>query len=149
MGGMSQIVKDAARLFAGPIFTFGIYIVCYGHLTPGGGFAGGIIMAGCFVLLVLAYGRKDGAFGLDKSSHLFEPLGALLFLLVACLGLGGLGFFTNYGFPGSSAGDRTLLAGGTVLLINLAIGLKVWMGVVAVFLGLAVFRGAPGEEMDS
>ncbi len=149
MGGMSQIVKDAARLFAGPILTFGVYIVCYGHLTPGGGFAGGIIMAGCFVLLVLAHGRKNGAFGLDETSHLFESLGALLFLLVACLGLGALRFFTNYGFPGTVPGDRTLLAGGTVLLSNLAIGLKVWMGVVAVFLGLAVFRRQAGEGMDS
>lgn len=148
MGGMSQIVKDAARLFAGAILTFGTYIVCYGHLTPGGGFAGGIIMAGCFVLLVLAYGKNEGTFGLEEASHLFEPLGALLFLLVACLGLGALRFFTNYGFPGSNAGDRTLLAGGTVLLSNLAIGLKVWMGIVAVFLGLAVFRRQAGRGVD-
>ncbi|MHC4915195.1 MAG: MnhB domain-containing protein [Planctomycetota bacterium] len=140
MGGMSQIVRDAARLFAGFILTFGIYIVTYGHLKPGGGFSGGIIIAGGFVLLVLAYGRIEGAFGLEEASHLFEPLGALLFLLVACLGLGGLMFFKNYGFPGAAPGRPTLLAGGTVLLSNLAIGLKVWMGIVAVFLGLAVFR---------
>jgi multicomponent Na+:H+ antiporter subunit B len=141
MSGMSQIVKDAARIFAGLILTFGIYIVCYGHLTPGGGFSGGVIMAGGFVLLVMAYGRIEGAFGLDEVSHLFEPVGALLFLLVACLGLGSVvGFFANYAFPGAAAGESSLLAGGTVLLSNLAIGLKVWMGVFAVFLGLAVFR---------
>ncbi len=140
MVGMSQIVRDAARMFAGFILTFGIYIVSYGHLTPGGGFAGGIIMAGGFVLLILAYGRNEGAFGLEEASHLFEPLGALLFLLVACLGLGWLTFFRNYGFPGVAPDGRTLLSGGTVLLSNLAIGLKVWMGIVAVFLGLAVFR---------
>jgi multicomponent Na+:H+ antiporter subunit B len=142
MGGMSRIVKDAARLFAGFILTFGIYIVAYGHLTPGGGFAGGIIIAGGFVLLVLAYGRNAGAFGLDEACHVFEPLGALLFLLVACLGMGAWMFFRNYGFgfSGAMPGERTLLAGGTVLLSNLAIGLKVWMGIVAVFLGLSMFR---------
>jgi multicomponent Na+:H+ antiporter subunit B len=140
MVGMSQIVRDAARMFAGFILTFGIYIVSYGHLTPGGGFAGGIIIAGGFVLLILAYGRNEGAFGLEEASHLFEPLGALLLLLVACLGLGGLMFFKNYGFPGVAPDRPALLSGGTVLLSNLAIGLKVWMGIVAVFLGLAVFR---------
>jgi len=146
MGGMSQIVKNAARLFAGFIMTFGIYIVCYGHLTPGGGFAGGVILAGGFVLLILACGRRDGSFGLDEASHLFEPVGALLFLLVACLGLGAALFFKNYAFsPGLQQG-RSLLGGGTVLLSNLAIGLKVWMGIVAVFLGLAMFRRSGAEE---
>ena len=146
MGGMSQIVKDAARLFAGFIMTFGIYIVCYGHLTPGGGFAGGVILAGGFVLLILAGGKRDGSFGLDEASHLFEPLGALLFLLVACLGLGAALFFKNYAFTLGLQQGRSLLGGGTVLLSNLAIGLKVWMGIVAVFLGLAMFRRSGAEE---
>ena len=146
MGGMSQIVKDTARLFAGFILTFGMYIVCYGHLTPGGGFAGGVIMACVFVLLILAYGKGEGAMGIGPASHLFEPVGALLFLLVACLGLGVGLFFKNYGFPGTAPGGHTLSTGGTVLLSNLAIGLKVWMGVVCVFLGLAVFRRAQAGE---
>jgi multicomponent Na+:H+ antiporter subunit B len=146
MSGMSPIVKDAARLFAAAILTFGLYIVTYGHLTPGGGFAGGVITAGAFVLLILAYGKGEGAFGLDKVGHLLDPVGAMVFLLVACLGLGAGIFFKNYLTPGAHPGQFTILAGGTVLLSNLAIGLKVWMGIVCVFLGLSVFRRAQTEE---
>ena len=40
--GMSVIVKTVTRLTVGLIFLYGIYIVLHGHLTPGGGFAGGV-----------------------------------------------------------------------------------------------------------
>ena len=146
MGGMSQLVKDAARLFAGFILTFGLYIVTYGHLTPGGGFAGGVITAGGFVLLVLAYGKAEGAFGIDRLGHLLDPVGALIFLLVACLGFPAGVLFKNYLLPLTRPGEYTVLGGGTVLLSNVAIGLKVWMGVACVFLGLSVFRRAQAEE---
>ena len=54
MEGMSIIVKKVSQLVAGIIFMYGIYIILHGHLTPGGGFAGGAIIAGSFILLILA-----------------------------------------------------------------------------------------------
>ena len=39
--GMSMIVKTVTRWLKGPIMLFGIYLVAYGHITPGGGFGGG------------------------------------------------------------------------------------------------------------
>ncbi|HRR94271.1 MAG TPA: MnhB domain-containing protein, partial [Bacteroidales bacterium] len=56
MKGMTLIVKETTRLLAGLIFLYGIYIIIHGHLTPGGGFAGGVVVAGSFILLILAYG---------------------------------------------------------------------------------------------
>ena len=58
MEGMSTIVKRIAPLLAGLIFLYGIYIILHGHLTPGGGFAGGAIIAGAFILLILAFGSS-------------------------------------------------------------------------------------------
>ena len=58
MEGMSIIVKKVTQLVAGLIFTYGIYIILHGHLTPGGGFAGGAIIAGAFILLILAFGSS-------------------------------------------------------------------------------------------
>ena len=43
MKGMTVIVKKTTQLIAGMIFLYGIYIIVHGHLTPGGGFAGGVI----------------------------------------------------------------------------------------------------------
>ena len=45
MKGMTVIVKTITGLISGLILLFGIYIVAHGHLTPGGGFAGGIIIS--------------------------------------------------------------------------------------------------------
>ena len=45
-------------MIAGLIFLYGIYIILHGHLTPGGGFAGGAIIAGAFILLILAFGSS-------------------------------------------------------------------------------------------
>ncbi|HID57013.1 TPA: hypothetical protein EYP37_10830, partial [Candidatus Poribacteria bacterium] len=56
--GMTVIVKTITRIVAGFITIFGAYIVLTGHLTPGGGFPGGVILACAFVLLTLAYGGE-------------------------------------------------------------------------------------------
>lgn len=55
--GMSLIVKVITRLTVGLILLFGIYIVLHGHVSPGGGFAGGVIIALSFIHLMLAYGK--------------------------------------------------------------------------------------------
>ena len=50
----SEFVATAARLLFGPIVVFGAYIFVHGHLTPGGGFQGGAIVASAVLLLLLA-----------------------------------------------------------------------------------------------
>ncbi len=140
MGGMSQIVKDAARLFSGLMLVLGAYLACYGHLVPGGGLAGGLMIASAFMLLIMAMGSREGSLGLDEAGGLFQPLGLLLLLLVACLGMGALMFLKNYGFTAAGPGAGSLLSGGTVLLSNLAMGLNIWMGFLVAFAALAAFR---------
>ena len=50
--------SDALRVLGlalvGPLVMLGIYIVAHGHLTPGGGFQGGIILATALILVSLA-----------------------------------------------------------------------------------------------
>jgi multicomponent Na+:H+ antiporter subunit B len=45
MKGMTVIVKTISGWVKVLIFLFGINIILFGHLTPGGGFAGGVILA--------------------------------------------------------------------------------------------------------
>lgn len=78
--GMTLIVKVITRLTVGLILLYGIYIVLHGHISHGGGFAGGVIIALSFVNLMLAYGRDVALKKLPKSAmSFFVSAGALIF----------------------------------------------------------------------
>jgi len=142
MQGMSLIVKSMTRLVAGFIALFGVYIVLYGHVTPGGGFTGGVILAGGMVLVVLAFGEKFSrqvlTHGVAQAS---DSIAALVFLLVALGGymVGGIACRFFYNFLGRGTVGE-LFSAGTIPISNLAIGIKVGVGLFGVFLALAVFR---------
>ncbi len=142
--GMSLIVKTITRLTVGLILLFGIYIVLHGHLSPGGGFAGGVIIALSFVHLMLAFGKDVAVrkFPKDMASNL-ESLGALMFLSIALLGLLGGSFFLNILGKGK---PFSLFSAGTIPLSNIAISLKVGVGLFAIFLALVILEKAKKEE---
>jgi len=142
--GMSLIVKTITRLTVGLIFLYGIYIVLHGHVSPGGGFAGGVIIALSFVHIMLAYG-KDVAFSkLSKSrAAFFESAGAILFLSLALLGFTGGYFFLN--FIGKGEPFR-LFSAGIIPLCNIAICLKVGAGLFLIFVVLVLFNSNPEKR---
>lgn len=134
--GMTVIVKTITRFIAGFIFLYGCYIILHGHLTPGGGFAGGVILAASFILLVLAFGAAEIR---EKNSYffasIFESIGGLMFLFIALLGLfAGVFFFTNILSKGT---PLKILSAGIIPLANIAISIKVGAGLLSIFLALA------------
>lgn len=137
--GMSLIVKTITRLTVGLILLFGIYIVLHGHLSPGGGFAGGVIIALSFVHLMLAFGKEAVTSKISKNlASNLESIGALMFLSVALIGFFGGSFFLNI----LKKGDPfRLFSAGTIPLSNLAISLKVGVGLLAIFLALVILEG--------
>jgi len=142
--GMTPIVKTITGWVKGFIMLFGIYIVLYGHLTPGGGFAGGVIIAMVFVLLTLAYGKEEALrrFRIGVASEL-DSVGALMFLVIAILGIAGtLGgkFFTNYIAKANPGTPFALFSAGTIPLCNIAIALKVSSSLFLVFILLVLMR---------
>ncbi len=137
MEGMTFIVKNITRVIISIIFIFGIYITFYGHLTPGGGFAGGIMLACGLILLTLAYGKNMAFKKLsDFWASILDNLGALTFWLIAILGYIGGYLFVNFIEKSDPFG---LLSSGTILINNIAIGVKVFASVFAVFLALTIF----------
>jgi multicomponent Na+:H+ antiporter subunit B len=151
--GMTPIVRTITGWVKGFILVFGIYIVLYGHLTPGGGFGGGVIIAMTFVLLTLAFGKDEALkrFRLGIASEL-DSVGALMFLVIAMLGISaGLGgrFFTNYIAKANPGAPFSLLSSGTIPLYNIAIALKVCASLFLVFILLVTMRvihRKPGEK---
>jgi len=142
MKGMTVIVKTVTRWVKVFIFLYGVYVVLTGHLTPGGGFAGGVIIACSYILLTLAYGKEFALRRLSpRTAAGLDCGGALLFLVVALFGLGYGGvFFINFLqklFPGR---EFQLASSGIIPICNIAIGLKVGASLFLVFVILSVLR---------
>jgi multicomponent Na+:H+ antiporter subunit B len=145
---MSLIVKAVTRWLKGFILLFGIYIVLYGHVTPGGGFAGGVIVACAFVLLTLSNGQRVGLKTVSKTvASEMDSVGALIFLGVALAGIcAGGAFFWNYVSKPESSWFR-LFSAGLIPLSNIGIGLKVGMSLFVVFtIFAAVHVTVKGEK---
>jgi multisubunit Na+/H+ antiporter MnhB subunit len=155
MNGMTVIVKTISSWVKMLVFLFGIYIVLFGHITPGGGFAGGVILACSYVLIMLAFGRDytEENLSLNVASKL-DCTGALLFAAIALVGFlyGGFSFFWNYiyqKYPFEKDAAFKLVSAGTIPLSNIAIGLKVGASLFLVLLVLSAFRPEDSPEKES
>lgn len=143
--GMTLIVKTITRLTVGLILLYGIYIVLHGHISPGGGFAGGVIIALSFIHLMLAFGRETVLKKLSEAkASILESLGASMFLSVALLGFLGGYFFFNFFLHKGRPFD--LFSAGIIPLCNIAISLEVGAGLFAIFAALVFFKGAGEKE---
>ncbi len=152
-GEMSVIVRTITRFVYGLTIIFGFYVIMHGHLTPGGGFQGGSVVATAFALLLVAFGAA-GIKGKLNASLLqsLEEAGALAFLALGFLGIGTAFFYNVIANSGSVFGASTpigpnpgiLNTGGTLPWMNWAVGLKVMTGLASVVLVMLV--GARKEE---
>ena len=139
--GMDLIVKTIARLLAPIMLLISAYIILHGHITHGGGFQGGVLIACAFVLLILAFGvdyvegRVSFTFG-----QAFRSLGATIIIITALVGMiFGLWFFKNvgvypYGFPGE------VFSAGSLILYNLGEMANVSASFLVAFYFLLRFR---------
>jgi len=141
--GMSPVVRTVAEFLKGFIFLFGIYLVLYGHLTPGGGFAGGVVIACAFVLLTLAEGQGPAMKIFPKRvAAEMDSVGALIFLGLALSGLwarNGAAFFKNF-IETAEPAQFKLFSGGIILVCNIGIGLKVGASLFLVFAMLSALH---------
>lgn len=141
--GMSVIVRTVTRLTVGLIMLYGIYIISHGHLSPGGGFAGGVILALSFIHLVLAYGKEAAFRHLPKALlSKLDSIGALMFLGIALAGIAGGFFFLNIFDKGE---PFRLFSAGMIPFCNIAISLKVGAGLFAIFIALVVLNPEDDE----
>ena len=141
--GMSLIVKTITRLTVGLILLFGVYIVSHGHLSPGGGFAGGVLIALSFIHIMLAFGKETAFKKVDKAiASFFESLGAIIFITLALIGIASGYFFLNFLSKGE---PFTLFSSGLIPLYNVAICFKVGAGLFIIFITLVLLK-IPGED---
>lgn len=124
-----SIVTSCANIALPITLMLGLYVILHGHLSPGGGFQGGVLVAGSIAILYIAYGTD----GIKKSLNIerikrSEDVGALGFVFLATLGvIYGYSFFQNVIHKQGSLGQ--LYSSGTVFWMNFAVGYKVLAGI--------------------
>ena len=116
----SSLVRSGAKILFPLIILLGIYVFIHGHLTPGGGFQGGAIIATGFLLMLVSY---KGFQTNHKVMVWLESLAGLGFVGVGVFGLIQYGsFLQNTGWTGNL---NDLISGGLIPLIYIFVGVKV------------------------
>ena len=116
----SLILSIGCKFLFPFVLLFGIYIFVHGHLSPGGGFQGGAVIASAFLLFYLV---KPSERSSKKSLQLIESLSGIAFIIIGILGLVFGNYFLYNFLPKGIAGD--LLSAGIIPLIYIFIGIKV------------------------
>jgi multicomponent Na+:H+ antiporter subunit B len=140
---IGDTLRVAGAVLVGPVVVLGVYVVTHGHLSPGGGFQGGVMLASG-LLLVYAAGQVIALERVEPIAlvEVADSSGALAYALVA---VGGLVFasaalfnFLPYGTSGQ------LLSAGTIPVLSIAVGVEVTGAIALVlteFLDQTLLRG--------
>ncbi|MEN8115951.1 MAG: Na(+)/H(+) antiporter subunit B [Bacteroidota bacterium] len=136
----SEIILTASRLLVPIVMVLGIYIFINGHLTPGGGFQGGAVIATSFVLMLMANPRFEVNHRIIAT---VESISGIAFVFIGVLGilLAG-GFLDNKILPLGNFGD--ILSAGAIPVIYSFVGLKVGSELSNI---LSNFQGVQKEEL--
>jgi len=137
----SEILKTASRLLEPIIILAGVYVFVNGHLTPGGGFQGGAILASALILSYLA----NPTDGISKTLlKVTESFSGLSFVIIGVLGivLAG-GFLDSTLLPAGSMGK--LISAGVIPIIYIFVSLKVGSELAGIVTNL---KYAPKNESE-
>ena len=156
---MSQILKLIALPISIIIICLGIMTILGGHITPGGGFQGGAMIAAGVILSILVYGIGNSSLEFSHAYiELFESVGALGFIVLGLVGLFAGGFFLyNVGTDILNVVPASIQAifhypdvtnAGIIPYLNIFVGLKVFVGLSAIVIAFAGFKKLTEEDVD-
>ena len=143
--GISKVVRTGANLLYPFILIFGLYVIMHGHLTPGGGFQGGAVVATGVALVIVAYSFEEVTSMTKKvGMKARESIGLLLFIGAGVAALAaGAPFFSNVLANSGLLFGQTVPAGpnpgdlntaGLIPIMNVAVGIEVWGGLAIIVL---------------
>lgn len=117
----SELLETTSSVLVAMIMVLGIYIFTHGHLTPGGGFQGGVVIASGFLLLILSNVNTKMSHSI---MHFVESISGVAYVGIGVTGLAlTIGFLNPKILPLGSFGD--LFSAGAIPVIYSLVGLKV------------------------
>ena len=135
---------DAVLPFA---LVYILYIILHGHLSPGGGFQGGVLMAGVVILLYLGHGFEATVDALSYHTlHKSEGVASVVYVALALMGVAaGAQFCQNILYTHGAIGD--LYSSGTIFWMNVTVGVKVITGIGSI--SLLMISLLAGKDIDT
>ncbi|CAN5248483.1 hypothetical protein BH20ACT3_BH20ACT3_02390 [soil metagenome] len=130
----SEVVRVVCAA-VGPFVTmFGIYVIAHCHYGPGGGFAGGVVVAMAVVLTRMIFTS-------DASNRVFPPavalpamgIGMAVFLAAGYVPMLGGGTFLDYAASPIASGDEAYTRYLGILVVEVGVGLVVAGGLVLIY----------------
>jgi len=116
-----ELITTGTHLLVPLILLLGAYVFINGHLTPGGGFQGGAIIASAVLLMLLTDPLRHFS---HRLISIIESISGLFFVSIGILGIFYAGgFLDNHILPIGELGS--LFSVGAIPLIYSFIGLKV------------------------
>ncbi len=156
---MSQsiILKIIALPISIILFCLGIMTILGGHITPGGGFQGGAMIASGVILAILVYGVEKSPITFSHNYiDALENFGALMFVIFGLVGLFVAGsFLYNIGTDLSGVVPAAIYNlfhypdvtnAGIIPYLNIFVGLKVFVGLSAIVIAFAGFKKLSEES---
>jgi len=127
----SQISVVTIHAICPILLLFGVYLIVNGHLSPGGGYQGGVILASFFICRYMVYGISDTP--IDKVLKVEK----IFFALIVMLALFFIAFLAKASLPEHKAVY--------LIVMNLLIGVKVACGFFIMFFRFVSFE-SPQKE---
>lgn len=126
------ILQTIVSLILPFAMVLGIFVILNGHISPGGGFSGGVIFGASFILY-------DVAFGYQRVQRVLNFRSISLMMVIA---LGTYGLLKAYSFMLAAAGEPShiplgqpgaILSGGLILPLNISVGIIVSLSMYLFF----------------
>ena len=126
---------------------YALYIIFHGHLSPGGGFQGGVLMAGIVTLVYLGHGFEATVDALSYHAlHRGEGVASVVYVALAMMGVAvGAQFCQNILYTHGNIGD--LYSSGTIFWMNVTVGVKVITGIGSI--SLLMISLLAGKDIDT
>ena len=151
MSQNSIILKLVSLPISIILICLGIMTILGGHITPGGGFQGGAMIASGIALSILVYGLGNSPLELSHTYiEVLESVGALGFVIFGLIGLFVGGFFLyNMGTDLLNVVPATIqnvfhypdiTNAGIIPYLNIFVGLKVFVGLSSIVIAFEGFK---------
>lgn len=147
----SMILKIISLPISIILICLGIMTILGGHITPGGGFQGGAMIASGIALSILVYGLGNSPLELSHTYiEVLESVGALGFVIFGLIGLFVGGFFLyNMGTDLLNVVPAAIqnvfhypdiTNAGIIPYLNIFVGLKVFVGLSSIVIAFEGFK---------